>query len=446
MNITTNVSVGELLDKLSILEIKKDIIKDENKLIEIDKEIKVLMEFENIKNTNLFYYNILKWINLQIWLFTDTIKSMKMSESKYTFASISNKIFNYNQYRFRVKNMLNFNSNIKEQKSYAKDIIKIKVDFYSFYSNLEKINILSILYDQIIFCTKDDNLKNLISNIYKTSNFLFSNDNDDIYDIKNLIINDDIDINTDVFKFPNINYISGGLLGDFIHQLSICNENFIKTGCKANIYISDNNLEKFSLGAETTYNDLKNILNNQLYINSFKLYNNEENSINLSIWRQSPLLYNTNWYNIFHNTYNLEWAKHKWISTEKIEDYQNIIFLNVSTKNNRYVNLNYNLLNKKHVIFLCFNKKEYDVFCESSGTKLPFYVVKDIDEMFRCINSCYCFIGNLSSPLAFAISMHKYCIGLIGENMDTIHMKDLNIPNYYYYQNENSFTKNVYNF
>ena len=86
------------------------------------------------------------------------------------------------------------------------------------------------------------------------------------------------------------------------------------------------------------------------------------------------------------------------------------------------------------------------MFCEHSGTKLPFYIVKDIDEMFKCINSCYCFIGNLSSPLAFAISMHKYCIGLIGEDMDTIHMKDLNIPNYYYYQNDNSFTKNVFDF
>jgi hypothetical protein len=66
--------------------------------------------------------------------------------------------------------------------------------------------------------------------------------------------------------------------------------------------------------------------------------------------------------------------------------------------------------------------------------------------MFKSIASCYCFIGNLSSPLAFAISMHKYCIGLIGENNDTVHMKDLQIPNYYYYQNENSFTKNVFDF
>jgi hypothetical protein len=66
--------------------------------------------------------------------------------------------------------------------------------------------------------------------------------------------------------------------------------------------------------------------------------------------------------------------------------------------------------------------------------------------MFKNISSCYCFIGNLSSPLAFAISMHKYCIALVGNNLDTVHMKDLQIPNYYYYQNENSFTKNIFKY
>jgi hypothetical protein len=196
MDITIDVSIGELLDKLSILELKKNIIKDENKLIEIQKEIEVLMQYENIKNGNLFYYNILKWVNQQIWLFTDIIKSLKSLDTE--FATISNKIFNYNQYRFRVKNMLNDKSSIKEQKSYAKDIIKIKVDHSSFYSNLEKINKLSVLHDQIVFYTEDSNLKDLISGIYTTSNFVIANEYiETIYDIKDLIINEFND--TDIF-------------------------------------------------------------------------------------------------------------------------------------------------------------------------------------------------------------------------------------------------------
>jgi hypothetical protein len=189
MDITIVVSIGELLDKLSILELKKNIIKDENKLIEIQKEIEVLIQYENIKNGNLFYYNILKWVNQQIWLFTDIIKSLKSLDTE--FATISNKIFNYNQYRFRVKNMLNDKSSIKEQKSYATDIIKIKVDHSSFYSNLEKINKLSVLHDQIVFYTEDSNLKDLISGIYTTSNFVIANEYiETICDIKDLIINE----------------------------------------------------------------------------------------------------------------------------------------------------------------------------------------------------------------------------------------------------------------
>jgi hypothetical protein len=195
MDICVNVSIGELLDKLSILEIKKNIIKDKNKLIEIEKEIHVLMKFEFIKNKNLFHYNILKWINEEVWKFTDKIKASKTLDEQ--FAVLSNKIFNYNQYRFRVKNMLNNNSVIKEQKSYVNDIIKIKVDFNSFYSNLTKINKLSVLYDIVIFCTSDTKLIKLISNIYSTTNFDFSDEEGGSIDEIILL---DFD-NVDVFNF-----------------------------------------------------------------------------------------------------------------------------------------------------------------------------------------------------------------------------------------------------
>ena len=138
MNITVDISIGELLDKLTILELKKEIIKDENKLLEITKELEVLMVFKNIKLENIFYYNILKWVNHQIWIFTDIIKDSK--DLNCEFAQLSKKIFDYNQYRFRVKNMLNSKSAIREQKSYKNDSINIKVNFKSFYASLTKIN------------------------------------------------------------------------------------------------------------------------------------------------------------------------------------------------------------------------------------------------------------------------------------------------------------------
>jgi hypothetical protein len=450
MNITIDISVGELLDKLTILELKKEIIEDEKKLVEIEKELEVLMAFENIKLENIFYYNILKWVNHQIWNFTDIIKESK--ELNCEFAQLSKKIFDYNQYRFRVKNMLNSKSSIREQKSYKNDSINIKVDFKSFYKSLTKINKLSILYDLIILHTDDERLIQYMSKIYTTSNFIINKNRelDTIQNIEEIILYDFEDI--DVFEFPHINYISGGLLGDFIHQLSVCNEHFINTGRKANIYITDKNLEGFSLGLNRAYKDLSSCLEKQLYINSFKIHKDEECSINLSTWRSNSGLYNTTWYNIFNSDYNIEWAKNKWLNIEEnkylnIDEnkyFKNFIMLNVSV-NFRYIDFNYNLLNtlNKKVIFICFSQKHYEEFCLKSNTSFNCHIVNNIEDMCRCILVSYCFIGNLSSPLAMAIAMHKYCLGLIGEGDDSMHMKDLNIPNYYYYQNEHSYTKKV---
>jgi len=298
---------------------------------------------------------------------------------------------------------------------------------------------LSVLYDEIIFCTNNIELLKIISTLNPTQNFKFSNDEGQSID--EIIIYDFED--TDVFNFLPINYISGGLLGDFIHQLSICYEIFLKTGRKANIYITDTNREKFALGAPIAHRDLYTILKKQKYVNEFKLYSNEYYDINLSEWRDSMLLYKTNWYKIFLDYYNVDWAKNKWINIEPNTEFKDYTLLNVSMF--RYVDIEYNNLPySKNIIFICFDKIEYDNFCIKSKTCFPYYVAKNVEDMIKSIAGCYCFIGNLSSPLAFAISMHKYCTGLIGYTDDTIHMKDLEIPNYYYYQNESIFTKNIF--
>ena len=51
-----------------------------------------------------------------------------------------------------------------------------------------------------------------------------------------------------IFELPPISYVVGGLFGDFIHCLSIINENFYKFGRKGIIYISENfDGDKFNL-------------------------------------------------------------------------------------------------------------------------------------------------------------------------------------------------------
>ena len=437
------VSTGELLDKLTILEIKRDTIKDENRLIEVKKELDILLEYANIKEENRLYYNILKWINKKIWSFTDTIKTKNYLDSD--FALISNNIFNFNQYRFRTKNMLNSKSVIKEQKSYPTEKLFIRVDFISFYSNLTKINKLSIMYDMIIFCSKDDTLLKYISSIYTTSNFSVSNEClEESISFDEISIDDNID-NDNIFTFDTINYVASGLMGDFIHQLSVCNEIFINTGKKANLYIS-NNWETFKFDLQTTYKDLKTFMDMQSYINYFGIYNDEIININLSSWRFSELLYYNNWHEIFSKCYNVDWCKNNWINCEPKDVYKDIILLNISI--NRYIYYDYKILKnlKREVKFICFEKSQYENFQNQAGISLDCILVNNILEMCEAISGCYHFIGNLSSPLAMAIGLHKYSTGLINQTIDSNHYNNMKIPNFNPCRTEEEFIKSILQF
>lgn len=146
------VSIGEAIDKLSILEIKMKKIEDKNKKIEIQKEINVLQDCEAYKSKNEFYYNLLLYVNEKIWDMTNIIKSITIEDPQ--FSHISNQIFEFNQKRFRIKNWFNLlnDSNIKEQKSYASTHCKIVIDDEdTFFNKLTEINYLSSQYDVLTF-------------------------------------------------------------------------------------------------------------------------------------------------------------------------------------------------------------------------------------------------------------------------------------------------------
>ena len=146
------ISIGEAIDKLSILELKMQKIKEENKKIEIQKEINVLQECETYKSKHELYYNLLMYVNEKIWDMTDIIKSITIEDPQ--FSPISNQIFEFNQKRFRIKNWFNLlnDSNIKEQKSYACTHCRIVIDDENvFFNKLPEINYLAIEYDVLTF-------------------------------------------------------------------------------------------------------------------------------------------------------------------------------------------------------------------------------------------------------------------------------------------------------
>ena len=123
--ILTEISAGELLDKISILEIKLDNIKDKDKLVEINKEYKSL---EETKKSNIEIsenleklVNQLKEINLKLWNIEEQKRVCeKNSDFGKNFIQLSRNVYLNNDKRAKVKSDINklLGSNIKEVKSY----------------------------------------------------------------------------------------------------------------------------------------------------------------------------------------------------------------------------------------------------------------------------------------------------------------------------------------
>ena len=127
MNVKIPISIGELLDKISILEIKCIKILDENKLVNIKKELSVLkQEYEKIKiNDSVInsLYKELYGINLMLWEVEDSIRVLEKNQKfENSFIELARNVYKTNDRRFEVKNKINsiLNSEFKEEKSYEK--------------------------------------------------------------------------------------------------------------------------------------------------------------------------------------------------------------------------------------------------------------------------------------------------------------------------------------
>ena len=124
--ILVEVSVGELLDKISILEIKKNQIKDPEKLKFIDNEYSLLKEqleksFINDEKIDELF-NSLKEINFKLWFIEDNKrKCEKNSDFGKDFIEISRSVHFNNDERAKIKLEINnlTGSKIKEIKEYT---------------------------------------------------------------------------------------------------------------------------------------------------------------------------------------------------------------------------------------------------------------------------------------------------------------------------------------
>ncbi len=123
--INTPISVGELFDKITILEIKREKIKDKNKLIHVKKELALLKKI--IRDKKISKKNIsklisqLKNINLRLWNVEDKLRIHEKNKSfKSEFITLARKVYFMNDKRAKFKNKINIQtkSQINEVKSY----------------------------------------------------------------------------------------------------------------------------------------------------------------------------------------------------------------------------------------------------------------------------------------------------------------------------------------
>ena len=123
--ILAEISAGELFDKITILEIKKEKISNKEKLVDIDKELTSLKEtvkkFIPKQNNISKHINDLKYINLKLWDIEDGKRAAeKNKDFGEKFIELARNVYKLNDKRAKIKLAINtvLGSNIKEVKSY----------------------------------------------------------------------------------------------------------------------------------------------------------------------------------------------------------------------------------------------------------------------------------------------------------------------------------------
>ena len=124
--ILSEISAGELLDKISILEIKLKKIEDKNNLEEIKKEYKILQKIQNssIKFDDKIkkLFDSIKKVNIKLWNVEDKLRVCeKNKDFGKNFIELAREVYFNNDKRSKIKSKINkiLGSNIREVKQYV---------------------------------------------------------------------------------------------------------------------------------------------------------------------------------------------------------------------------------------------------------------------------------------------------------------------------------------
>ena len=126
INLEVNVSIGEVVDKITILNIKIEKIKDKTKLKYLRNEKAILenkLKSIDVKDQEKFenLFNELYEVNLSLWDIEDDIRIYEKNKNcNQEFIDLARSVYITNDKRFEIKDKINqlFNSSIREVKSY----------------------------------------------------------------------------------------------------------------------------------------------------------------------------------------------------------------------------------------------------------------------------------------------------------------------------------------
>ena len=127
MKVLVEISAGELFDKITILKIKTEKIKDKSKLENVHKELDILekeaLKFDNMSDQLSDHIKNLKNINSELWDIENIKREMEASKDfGESFIKISRDVHFKNDIRAKIKKDINnlTNSNVSEEKEYSK--------------------------------------------------------------------------------------------------------------------------------------------------------------------------------------------------------------------------------------------------------------------------------------------------------------------------------------
>jgi hypothetical protein len=219
--LTLPVSIGEGLDKLSILEIKIDNITDKRKE-NVVKEYNLL--YDKMKVYFLYtsiqkYYNMLKKTNFYIWKLMDILRdNIEITDSR--FLEVSRETIIGNDVRFRIKSKINnvINSYIKEEKGYK--INRLLIDLSDTIFDLEiLINPLYyflINYDEVYIVTKNTEYIKKINLEFNSQIIIVDDYPNKLNFIKIFKLTNDIILNNEKNKLLDFLEISQDLIDKYI--------------------------------------------------------------------------------------------------------------------------------------------------------------------------------------------------------------------------------------